>query len=157
MYSFKNDCLEFGQQNLLAKAAILSECCPSHVFWPYQFPDDPFQHNIKQQNRQPVSLSQPNSDRKALRCCSSTAHLSIGSSQCQLDHSDQFWWASIPYCAVLDAVISLLEVDEENVKVHVEFSAFLDDLLKSELMIGGRSILPESSLIFIFLAPFFCR
>jgi hypothetical protein len=58
---------------------------------------------------------------------------------------------------VLDAVISLLEVDEENVKVHVEFSAFLDDLLKSELMIGGRSILPESSLIFIFLAPFFCR
>jgi hypothetical protein len=49
---------------------------------------------------------------------------------------------------VLNAVVSLLEVDEENVKVHVEFPTFLNDLLECELVIGGRAILSESSLIF---------
>jgi hypothetical protein len=31
---------------------------------------------------------------------------------------------------VFDADVGLLEVDEENVKIHVEFPTLLDDLLK---------------------------
>jgi hypothetical protein len=49
---------------------------------------------------------------------------------------------------MLDTVISLLEVDEDNVKIQVEFPALLDDLLKRTLVIRDRTILSEPSLIF---------